>query len=148
MSNAEALTALPAISAPALTDIVPEVQSGTTYKATWNQVSTLFQETPNPTNVQTGTSYTLAATDNGKVIVFTNSSAVTITLPQQSDVALPVGFTCGIRTAGTGAGTFAVEGSDVKVGNNGTGASAANDAVVVLRQTVSTVNTFDIFGGV
>ena len=35
-------------------------------------------------NEQTGTSYTLVAGDNGKVIKFTNGSAITLTLPSGS----------------------------------------------------------------
>lgn len=41
-------------------------------------------------NTQTGTSYTLAASDSGRVILTTNSSAVTITIPPNSSVAYPL----------------------------------------------------------
>ncbi|GGD45659.1 hypothetical protein [Pseudoxanthomonas indica] len=49
-------------------------------------------------NVQTGTTYTLQASDCGKVVEFTNSSAVTVTLPNN----LAAHFTCSIVQAGSG----------------------------------------------
>lgn len=42
-------------------------------------------------NEQTGTSYTFVLADNGKYCRFTNSGAVTVTVPPNSSVALPVG---------------------------------------------------------
>jgi hypothetical protein len=49
-------------------------------------------------NAQTGTSYTLTGTDNGKVVTFDNSSAVTVTIP----TGLPVGFNCTAIQLGAG----------------------------------------------
>jgi hypothetical protein len=43
------------------------------------------------TNVQTGTTYTLAASDNGKLVALNNGSAIAVTIPLNSSVALPVG---------------------------------------------------------
>lgn len=43
------------------------------------------------TNLQTGTTYTLAASDNGKLVTFNNGSAITVTIPTNLSVALPVG---------------------------------------------------------
>lgn len=54
-------------------------------------------------NTQTGTSYTLVLDDAGKQIIRSNSSASTQTLPQNSDVAIPVGTQ--IRFINTGSGT-------------------------------------------
>jgi hypothetical protein len=48
-------------------------------------------------NDQTGTTYTLTAADNGKIITFNNASAVTVTVP-----VLSVGFNCMILQKGTG----------------------------------------------
>ena len=143
------ITTEPAFPNPlALTDTYLGVQDGDLGQGELQDVKSLFDVTPIATNVQTGTSYTLQASDNGKVIVFTNGSAITITLPEQGTTALPVGFNCLVRTAGAGAGTFQTEGSDTKTGNAGTGANATNDAGVVLRATSGGVNTWDIFGGV
>jgi hypothetical protein len=62
-------------------------------------------------NVQNGTSYTLAASDNGKIISCTSNSPVTITVP-----ALTIGFNCLIVQRGTGQVTL-VNGSGGTVNN-------------------------------
>lgn len=49
-------------------------------------------------NDQTGTTYTLVASDNGKVVTLSNASAITLTVP----AGLPVGFTCGLFQKGAG----------------------------------------------
>lgn len=43
------------------------------------------------TNAQTGTSYTLALTDNGKLVTLDNASAISVTIPTNGSVPLPVG---------------------------------------------------------
>jgi hypothetical protein len=53
-------------------------------------------------NEQTGTAYTLVAGDNGKVIKFTNGSAITLTLPS----GLGEGFNCTVIQYGAGQITF------------------------------------------
>jgi len=50
------------------------------------------------TNVQSGTSYTLQASDNGKVLTFNNGSNVTLTVP----AGLGAGFNCLIVQLGAG----------------------------------------------
>lgn len=62
-------------------------------------------------NPQSGTSYTLAASDNGKIISCTSNSAVGITVP-----ALTTGFNCLIVQRGTGQVTL-VNGSGGTVNN-------------------------------
>jgi hypothetical protein len=53
-------------------------------------------------NTQSGTTYTIDATDNGKVIQTTGASAITITIPN----GLPTGFNCTIVQMGAGQVTF------------------------------------------
>ena len=53
-------------------------------------------------NEQTGTTYTLVAGDNGKVIKFTSGSSITLTLPS----GLGVGFNCSVIQYGAGQITF------------------------------------------
>jgi len=48
-------------------------------------------------NAQTGTTYTLLASDNGKIITLANASAITVTVP-----SLFAGFNCMIIQTGTG----------------------------------------------
>jgi len=54
-------------------------------------------------NLQTGTTYTLAASDNGKVVDLANASAITVTVPN----SLAVGFNCIIAQSGAGQVTIA-----------------------------------------
>lgn len=49
-------------------------------------------------NLQSGTGYSLAATDSGKVVECSNAAAITVTLPNN----LPVGFGCTIMQKGAG----------------------------------------------
>jgi len=58
-------------------------------------------------NEQTGTTYTLVAGDNGKVIKFTNGSAITLTLPS----GLGEGFNCSAIQYGAGQITFSTSSS-------------------------------------
>ena len=55
------------------------------------------------TNFQTGTSYTLLAADAGKLVDYTNASAIAVTLP----ATFPVGFNCDWLQGGAGQITFA-----------------------------------------
>jgi hypothetical protein len=53
-------------------------------------------------NDQTGTTYTLVAGDNGKVVVLDNASAVTVTVPS----GLGAGFNCSFVQKGSGQVSF------------------------------------------
>lgn len=55
------------------------------------------------TSDQTGTTYTVAASDNGKVVVLDNASAVTVDI----DTGLPAGFNCSFVQKGAGQVSFA-----------------------------------------
>ena len=55
------------------------------------------------TNDQTGTTYTVAASDNGKVVVLDNASAITVDV----DTGLPAGFNCSFVQKGAGQVSFA-----------------------------------------
>jgi len=63
-------------------------------------------------NTQTGTTYTLTASDNGKIVTLDNASAITLTLPEDGTETLESGFNCIIRQLGAGQVTVAVEGTD------------------------------------
>jgi hypothetical protein len=67
-----------------------------------------------PINAQTGTTYTLVLTDAGKLISSSSSSAVTITVPPNTDVAFPIGTRIDLLRIGTGTCTIA-EGSGVTI---------------------------------
>jgi hypothetical protein len=53
-------------------------------------------------NQQTGTSYTLALSDDGKLVQMNNSSANTLTIPNNSSVAFPIGTKIMVQKYGTG----------------------------------------------
>lgn len=55
-----------------------------------------------PINAQTGTTYTLVATDVDKVVQLTNAGAITLTVPQNSSVPFPVGTTINLLQGGAG----------------------------------------------
>jgi hypothetical protein len=86
------ISGLTAVTSLDGTEPLPLVQSGSTKKATVSQLLTgqIVNETT--------TSRTLATTDNGKVIVCSNASATTITVP----AGLPIGFNCTFIQANTG----------------------------------------------
>jgi len=60
-------------------------------------------------NDQTGTAYTLALTDNGKLVTLDNASTGTVTIPDNSSVAFPTGAQIHMVTKGTG--PFSVTGA-------------------------------------
>ena len=59
--------------------------------------------------IDTGTSRSLVVADNNRIIRFTSSSAITVTVP----TGLPQGFSCMIMQSGTGQVTFSASGTTV-----------------------------------
>lgn len=59
------------------------------------------------TNAQTGTSYTPVLTDQGKLVTLNNAAAISVSLPQDSAVAFPVGSWIDFLVIGAGSATFA-----------------------------------------
>lgn len=95
------ISQLTAVSTPlALTEELPAVQSSTTKKVTVQQMLTGVIVT------ESGTTRTLASTDNGKIIYCTSGSAVTINCA----ASLGVGFNCTIIQGGAGKVTVAANG--------------------------------------
>jgi len=92
------ISALTAVTTPlALTEELPAVQSSTTKKVTVQQLLTGVIVT------ESGTTRTLSATDNGKIIYCTSGSAVTINCA----AGLGAGFNCTILQGGAGKVTVA-----------------------------------------
>jgi len=60
-------------------------------------------------NDQTGTAYTIVASDAGKVITCNNGSAVTVTVP----ASLGAGFTCSVVQKGAGQVTFSASSTTI-----------------------------------
>jgi hypothetical protein len=61
-----------------------------------------------PQNSQSGTTYTLALSDNGKHIYGTNTSAKTVTIPANSSVAFPIGAAVTFINGPTGVMSIAI----------------------------------------
>lgn len=62
------------------------------------------------TNAQTGTTYTLALSDRGKVIELNNASAITLTVPTNASVAFPTGTRIDLIQTGAGQVTISPSG--------------------------------------
>lgn len=69
------------------------------------------------TNAQTGTTYTLQASDNGALITLNNASAVTLTVPQQSTLTTATNFYCAVQNIGAGTVTIVKQGAETLIGN-------------------------------
>lgn len=69
-------------------------------------------------NAQTGTTYTLVLTDNGRLVTLSNAAAITLTVPLNSSVAFATGAVINIQQIG--AGQVTVSGA-AGVTLNGTG---------------------------
>ncbi len=57
-------------------------------------------------NAQTGTTYTLVLTDNGRLVTLSNASAIAVTVPLNSSVAYATGAIVNIQQIGAGAVTI------------------------------------------
>jgi hypothetical protein len=105
------ISALPAATTPlAGTEVLPIVQSSTTRQVSVTNLtsgktvpSTGFTLEAGGIITETGTTRTLSATDNGKVIYCTSGSAVTINCAS----GLGAGFSCTIIQGGAGKVTVA-----------------------------------------
>lgn len=95
------ISALPAATALTGVEPLPLVQSGVTKKATVTQILTGQLIT------EAGTSRTLSATDNGKIILCTSGSAVSISCPD----GLLDGFNATFIQMGAGKVTLAASGA-------------------------------------
>lgn len=94
-------------------------------------------------NDQTGTAYTILASDAGKVITCNNGSAVTVTVP----ASLGAGFTCSVVQKGAGQVTFSASSTTINnrqshtkiAGQHGVATliSTASDVFVLAGDTAS-----------
>lgn len=74
----------------------------------------------NALNSQTGSSYTLALADDGKVVTINNASANTLTVPKNSVVTFPIGTQITIVQLGAGQTTISPVDGDVTLRSNTT----------------------------
>lgn len=90
-------------------------------------------------NNQTNTTYTLLASDAGKIVTFDNAADITLTVP----TGLPVGFTCTIIQLGAGEVIFTASSTTI---NNRGGFDRTNGPYAMATITQMATSTF-ITGG-
>ncbi|WP_353809172.1 hypothetical protein [Agromyces sp. SYSU T00194] len=135
VTNALALKA--PLASPALTGTptAPTQSSGTDSTAI---ASTAFVQATRGeyvgVNAQTGTTYTPVLSDRGKLVTLSNAGAITVTLPQDSSLAFPVGGRIDFAVLDTGMATFSA----------GTGATVNGTPSAVTRAQYSAVTAIKI----
>ena len=97
-------------------------------------------------NPQTGTTYTLALSDAGKLVRQSNANAITTTVPKNSVVAFPVNTVITIEQQGAGQITVAPVDGDVTL-NAFDGLLSAGQYAGLSLIKVDT-NVWTVFGGV
>lgn len=95
-------------------------------------------------NAQTGTTYTLVAGDAGKMVTLSNVSAITLTVPQDSDATIAIGTYIDLYQLGAGQVTV-VAGSGATLRVSGLTAKARAQYSRFAVQKVS-ANTWVVFG--
>jgi len=95
----------------------------------------------NAVNAQTGSTYTLAITDLGNDVSFSNAASTTVTLPQTSNVAFQVGSKVKLINLGVGAVTLVKEGAETLDGNP----MLAQYATALIEKVSAT--KWQVFGG-
>lgn len=101
------------------------------------------------TNAQTGTTYTLTATDNGKIVTLNNGSAITLTLPQTSTASIPAGFSCLIVQRGAGQVTVAKEGSDtIESSGSKLKLTGQHSGAFIHKLVAGSPNTWGLYGDI
>jgi hypothetical protein len=88
-------------------------------------------------NAQTGTTYTLALTDNGKLVTLTNAGAITLTVPLNATVAFPVGAQIALQQSGAGEVTVAAAGG-VTLNSTGTKTRVQWSGAVLVKTATDT----------
>lgn len=97
-------------------------------------------------NFQTGTTYTLAATDAGGEVRQSNAAANTVTVPLNASVPLPVGTGIYVRQGGVGTTTVvATGGVTLNVPANMSLVLPGQEAEILIRKTGT--DTWDVSGG-
>ena len=129
-----------------------DIVAGGTYWATYESGADVIvlhnpsnQRSVVGVNAQTGTTYTLAIADAGKLVTMSNASANTLTIPPNSSVAFVVGTVVAVRQKGAGATTVtAGAGVTLNAVSTGSGVLSGQFSSVVLTQEAA--DTWSISG--
>ena len=95
-------------------------------------------------NAQTGTTYTLVLTDNGRLVTLDNASAITVTVPLNSSVAFSTGAIVNLQQIGAGQVTVAGA-SGVTLNGTGTKTRAQWSAASLVK---TDTNTWTLIGDI
>jgi hypothetical protein len=100
----------------------------------------------NPATVRTvtGTSYALTAADENAVLLFTNGSAITVTLPADADAAYPVGGGTEFHQDGAGQITFVAGSGATLNARGGLSTTVGQYSIAGVRKKAS--DTFGLAG--
>jgi hypothetical protein len=114
------------------------VDAGATFTVSGVIVSdTGYRISSSAINGQTGTSYTLTGSDNGKIVTFNNAATTTVTIP----TGLPVGFNCTAIQLGTGqVGFTAASGVTMNAYASGFKVSGQHGAAAVISYSTNIFN--------
>ena len=85
-------------AAPSVLTLAGSFDSGQNFTVTNKTTAGAYAISSGAVNAQTGTTYTLLATDNGKVVTLNNAGAITLTVPS----GLGAGFSCVLIQLGAG----------------------------------------------
>ena len=99
-----------------------------------------FRITSNAINAQTGTSYSLLSSDNGKIVTMSNASPITLTVPS----GLPVGFNTTVIQLGAGAVGITSSGTTLNSFESKLNMAGQHAAVSIISYTS---NVFNVAGG-
>lgn len=88
-------------------------------------------------NAQTGTTYTLALTDNGRLVTLNNAAAITVTVPLNATVAFATGAIVNLQQIGAGQVTVAGA-SGVTLNGTGTKTRAQWSAASLVKTATDT----------
>lgn len=94
-------------------------------------------------NAQTGTTYTLALTDEDKLVTLSNAAAITLTVPTNASVAFPTGTRILIQQLG--AGTVTIAGAGITFQSRG-GLMNTNGQYAVVELFKKAANTWAVWG--
>ena len=95
-------------------------------------------------NNQTGTTYTVTSADELAIVICTNASAITVTVPKDATDNLPVGYITNIFQGGAGQVTVAPEDGAVTVNSALTLSTRAQYSSVSLIKVAA--NSFYLIG--
>lgn len=96
-------------------------------------------------NAQTGTTYALTASDNGKTVTLANANPVTLTLPEEATEDLVDGFQCHIIQRGAGQVTVQTQGSDT-LESTATSLSAQHTKAQVIKLVGGAPSIWGLYG--